>query len=80
MSLSRARVSLVVPTVNRTAELTRLLESLLCQEFKDFEILIVDQTCDDKIVRVLNDYISQLNIRRIWRPAPGRRRKDRTSF
>jgi glycosyltransferase involved in cell wall biosynthesis len=69
MSSSRAVVSLVVPTVNRTAELTRLLETLLCQEFKDFEILIVDQNCDDKIVPVLNDYLSQLNIRRIWTPA-----------
>ena len=68
MSFSPARVSLVVPTVNRTAELTKLMEALLCQEFKDFEILIVDQNCDDKIVPVLNDYLSQLNIRRIWTP------------
>ena len=45
------------------------MENLLCQEFKDFEILVVDQNCDDKIVPVLNDYLSRLKIRRIWTPA-----------
>jgi glycosyltransferase involved in cell wall biosynthesis len=69
MSIPPVRVSLVVPTVNRTAELTKLMENLLSQEFKDFEILVVDQNCDDKIVPVLNEYFSRLNIRRIWTPA-----------
>ena len=50
MSVSSPRVSLVVSTVNRAGELTRLMDSLLGQEFKDFEILVVDQNCDDRIV------------------------------
>ena len=65
MSVSHPQVSLVVPTVNRTAELTRLMENLLGQEFKDFEIIVVDQNFDDRIAPVLEEYRSRLNIRRI---------------
>jgi ADP-heptose:LPS heptosyltransferase/glycosyltransferase involved in cell wall biosynthesis len=59
------RVSLVVSTINRARELTRLMDSLLSQEFKDFEILVVDQNCDDRIVPILERYQSELNISRI---------------
>ena len=68
MTVSSARVSLVVSTVNRTGELARLMDSLLGQEFKDFEILVVDQNCDDRIVSVLEPYQSQLKISRITTP------------
>ena len=67
--VSSARLSLVVPTVNRTAELARLFESLVGQEFKDFEILVVDQNSDDRIVPTLKRYHPQLNIVRILIPA-----------
>jgi ADP-heptose:LPS heptosyltransferase/glycosyltransferase involved in cell wall biosynthesis len=62
------RVSLVVSTINRARELTRLMDSLLGQEFKDFEILVVDQNWDDRIVPVLEPYQSQLKISRIKTP------------
>lgn len=65
MTVSFPRVSLVVSTINRARELTRLLDSLRSQEFKDFEILIVDQNCDDRIVPILERYQSELNISRI---------------
>jgi ADP-heptose:LPS heptosyltransferase/glycosyltransferase involved in cell wall biosynthesis len=68
MSSSSVRVSLVVPTVNRTVELRRLLESLVEQEFKDFEALVVDQNCDDRIIPVLEPYQAQLCIYRIATP------------
>jgi ADP-heptose:LPS heptosyltransferase/glycosyltransferase involved in cell wall biosynthesis len=45
------------------------MESLLDQEFKDFEVLVVDQNLDDRIVSVLERYQSKLNISRIATPA-----------
>jgi ADP-heptose:LPS heptosyltransferase/glycosyltransferase involved in cell wall biosynthesis len=68
MNLRSVRVSLVVSTVNRSAELTRLLDSLLAQDFKDFEVIVVDQNCDDRIVLFLERYQSDLNIRRVSKP------------
>ena len=46
------------------------MDSLLGQEFKDFEVLIVDQNSDERIVPLLELYHSQLKISRI--AAPGR--------
>jgi glycosyltransferase involved in cell wall biosynthesis/ADP-heptose:LPS heptosyltransferase len=68
MSMSSTRVSLVVSTVNRDAELTQLLRSLVEQEFKDFEIIVVDQNSDDRIAPVLKRYGRELNISRVATP------------
>ena len=68
MSVKSARISLVLSTVNRVAELTRLMESLVNQDYKNFEIVVVDQNRDERIVPVLERYKSQLDIRRVHTP------------
>jgi glycosyltransferase involved in cell wall biosynthesis len=47
------RSSLIVPTVGRTTELERLLVSLSVQTYQDFELLVVDQNPDDRLVPIL---------------------------
>jgi glycosyltransferase involved in cell wall biosynthesis len=42
-------ISLIVATVSRVSELDRMLSSLADQTFKDFEVIIVDQNCDDRL-------------------------------
>jgi glycosyltransferase involved in cell wall biosynthesis len=44
------------------------MESLRKQNFKDFEVVVVDQNHDDRIVPILESYRFKLNIRRIHTP------------
>jgi len=46
----RPAVSLIVATVNRTAELEQMFASLGAQRFKDFDVIVVDQNTDDRLV------------------------------
>lgn len=46
-------VSLIVATVNRTTELHRLFDSLAAQRYKDFEVIVVDQNTDERLLPYL---------------------------
>jgi glycosyltransferase involved in cell wall biosynthesis len=46
-------ISLIVATIHRVDELDRLLVSLEQQTTSDFEVIVVDQNPDDRVVRLL---------------------------
>lgn len=64
------RFSLVLCTLGRTREVTRLLESLCDQGDADFEVILVDQNPDDRLQRVVGPFRSRLDIRHV-RSTPG---------
>ena len=45
-------ISLIVATIERVTELERLLNSLDAQTFKDFQVIVVDQNPDDRLVPI----------------------------
>jgi len=49
-------ISLIVATLNRVAELERLLTSLEGQSCRDFEVIIVDQNPDDRLAPILRKH------------------------
>ena len=57
-------VSLIVATVNRVAELERLLASLDAQTYKEFEVIVIDQNTDERLAPVLQSH-SALTIRHL---------------
>jgi len=58
-------VSLIVATYGRQNELTKLLESLKNQTYKNFEVLIIDQNDKISIDSIVFRYTSKLNIKHI---------------
>ncbi len=57
--------SLVVATTGRTAELERLLDSLARQTLRQFELLVVDQNPDDRLVPILHAHQGDYSIRHL---------------
>lgn len=47
-------VSLILATVGRTSELDRLFDSFAAQTFKNFEVVVVDQNTDDRLLAYLD--------------------------
>lgn len=46
--------ALILATVGRTVELNRLFDTLAAQSYRDFEVIVVDQNCDDRLLPVLH--------------------------
>jgi glycosyltransferase involved in cell wall biosynthesis len=57
-------ISLIVATLNRITELERFLDGLEEQSYRDFEVLVVDQNPDDRLVPMLGLH-SGLEIRHL---------------
>ena len=53
---ARPLVSIILPTFNRAGSLVKSIESALSQTYKDFELLAVDDTSQDKTQSILLEY------------------------
>ncbi len=59
------KLSLVVASVERTVELQHLLKAFSAQTFRDFEVIIVDQNADDRLLPIVAHYSSCFPVRHI---------------
>lgn len=60
------KISVVVPTYNRPQYVEALLEALLNQTFKDFEVIISDDGSKDSPYEVVKKFDGKLDIKYIW--------------
>jgi glycosyltransferase involved in cell wall biosynthesis len=65
------RFSVVVPTLNEEKYIGVLLSALCNQDFKDFEITVVDAGSLDKTQKVVEKYMQKLDLRFIVSPKKG---------
>lgn len=63
-------ISIVIPTYNRAHLISRAIQSVLGQDYKDWELLIVDDGSTDNTAEVVEDFLENERIRYI--------RKDNT--
>lgn len=54
--------SIILPTFGRPDEVENFLESILTQDFKDFEVVVVDGSLDDILHPVIDKYKTDLDL------------------
>lgn len=57
-----ARFSIIIPTYNRASTITRAVESVLQQKFKDWELIIIDDGSNDHTRKILERYLKDERI------------------
>lgn len=60
-------ISIILPVYNVSEFLPKCLESILCQDYKDLEILCIDDASTDNSLNILEDYAKKDNRIRIIR-------------
>ena len=65
------RYSVIIPVYNRPKEIYDLLESLNKQSFKNFEIIIVEDGSTEDCEKVLQNYLSTLDIKYFFKENSG---------
>ncbi|SMH56166.1 glycosyltransferase family 2 protein [Maritimibacter sp. HL-12] len=64
--------SVVIPVHNKEAYIARSIESVLAQEFQDFEILVVEDASTDASARIIESLVDdRITIIKRFRPGPG---------
>jgi glycosyltransferase involved in cell wall biosynthesis len=56
------RVSIILPTYNRAWILSQAVDSVLCQDYTDFELIVVDDGSTDHTERVLAGYGCKIRV------------------
>ena len=64
-------ISLIMATISRVKEVQRFIESLIAQTNRHFELIVVDQNPDDRLVPVLNNaHFMGITLRHIRQAEP----------
>lgn len=65
------KLSICIPTLNEEKYVGGLLQSLVHQKLKDFEVIVVDGKSRDKTEEAVNKYADKLNLKFIKSPKRG---------
>jgi len=74
------KVSLVVPTVDRVRETERLFESVAGQDFRELEVILVDQSPGNRYGPLVGRYAQQFPILHLREPRHGVSRARNVAF
>lgn len=60
--MNKIKLSVIIPTFNSSNTLERLIDSLINQDFNDFEIIFIDDNSSDNTVEIINNNFKYSNI------------------
>jgi len=69
--MNNPQISAIICTHNRDNYLGAAIDSLLAQEFPDFEILVVDNASSDRTRQVIEARLPHPHLQYIWEPTTG---------
>jgi glycosyltransferase involved in cell wall biosynthesis len=55
-SINHPLVSVIIPTYNRAWSIKESIDSVLSQDFNDFELIVIDDGSTDHTIEILNSY------------------------
>lgn len=56
MTMGKAMLSVIVPVYNVDKYLKKCVDSILCQSYEDFELILVDDGSNDKSAEIVDSY------------------------
>ena len=65
------KYSIIIPVYNRPVEVQELLESLAVQDFKDFELVIVEDGSSEACEHIIKNFAEQIDIRYFFKENTG---------
>ena len=63
------KLSLIISTLGRTDCFERLFDTLRAQTFQDFELILVDQNSDDRLIPIIEEFGTDLKITHVPTPS-----------
>jgi len=57
--MNSPKISVIVPVYNVEKYLRRCIDSILCQTFTDFEVLLIDDGSEDKSGEICDEYVEK---------------------
>lgn len=66
-----SKYSIIIPVYNHLEEIQEMLESLIIQDLKDLEILIVEDGSTDKCENIVQKFTKKLNIKYYFKENTG---------
>ena len=62
-SNQKSKISIILPTFNSENYVKNTLQSILKQNYKNYELIIIDNTSTDNTINIINSYKKKIKLK-----------------